>query len=286
MKAIVVAVFVKDDLTQRQIDNLLNLENIDNYHVYFYQDHTINSPKYNTPHYSTKLENVKSIITNNLSKFKSATFNRSGTNLHPYGICKASLDYAFGQNEFCIFLEDDVFLAKNALKWFDYIYENKLLSWNTYKFCTGESIFFDTHDMNKNPTCEEIDNIKQYVKENEYNKYFYEINHFLTSSIFATTKQIWNTQIRTVRGSMNGECALNDLINKHKWKSIFPLVPFARDIGMTHDDGWSVAWNTKAGVREIKNVYLMADEFEIPNSFELLPNNINKDVIYSKTNFI
>jgi len=273
MKAIVVAVFVKEDLAQKQIDNLLNLKNIDDYNVYFYQDHTDNSPKYDDYSYRIKLENVKSIITSNLSKFKSASFNRSSTNLHPYGLCKESLDYAFGQNDFCIFLEDDVFLAKNALKWFDYIYESKLISWDYYKFCTGEAFLFDTHDMNKNPADEEVDKIKQTIKENEYHKYFYEIDHFLTSSIFATTKEIWN-EVRTVRGSLNGECALNDTIKMNRWKSIFPLIPFAKDIGMTHDDGWSVAWHTKAGVSEIKNVYLMADEFETPNSFELVPSDI------------
>jgi hypothetical protein len=276
MKAIVVAVFVKEDLAQRQIDNLLNLENIDDYNVYFYQDHTENSPKYDDSNYRTKIDNVKSIITSNLSKFKSASFYRSSTNLHPYGLCKESLDHAFLKNDFCIFLEDDVLLAKNALKWFGYVYESKLISWDNYKFCTGEGILFDTHDMNKNPTSEELDEIKQTIKNNEYHKYFYEIDHFLTSSIFATTKEIWK-EVRTVRGSRCGEEILNDVIKRNQWKSIFPLIPFAKDIGMTHDDGWSVAWLTKEGVKEVKNVYLMADEFETPNSFELVP-----DDIYSK----
>ena len=78
----------------------------------------------------------------------------------------------------------------------------------------------------------------------------------------------------------NGANALNDLINKHKWKSIFPVVPFAKDIAMLHNDGWTVAWHGVKGVREIKNVYLMADEFPTPCTFVKLPNNIRMSTFY------
>ena len=47
-KCIVIAVFVKDDLIQKQLDNLLKLENLDEFKIIFVQDDIINSPKYNT----------------------------------------------------------------------------------------------------------------------------------------------------------------------------------------------------------------------------------------------
>jgi hypothetical protein len=278
MKSIVIAVFVKDDLIERQINNLLVLENIDEYNVIFYQDSIYKSPKYDTKKYLHKLINVKHIILKNLHRFKNAEYKASPVNIMPFGLCKLSLDYAFNERkqDFCIFLEDDVFLSKNALHWFNYVYNNKLLSWDTYKFTTGESIYYDTHSMEINPPHGEICNIIQCIRENNYQKYYYEINNFLTSSIFATTNSIWNTEIRNLRGMVNGECELNDAIAINNWKSIFPVVPFAKDIGMTHDDGWSVAWNTKAGVREIKNVYIMADEFDTPDKYELLETDFNR----------
>ena len=125
MKTIVVAVFVKDDLIQKQIDNLLSLEGIDNYNIIFYQDSLKGSPKFNTEKYLKKNKNVSEIIKNNISKFHNADFLQSEINIRPFGLCKKSLDYAFNKgSDFCIFLEDDVFLDKNSLYWFNYFFDN------------------------------------------------------------------------------------------------------------------------------------------------------------------
>ena len=83
---------------------------------------------------------------------------------------------------------------------------------------------------------------------------------------------------------MNGEGVLNDAIRKNKWKCIFPVVPFAKDIGMLHEHGWSVAWHGEGGVREIKNVYLLADEFETPSSYFVLPENYEGASLYPHLN--
>jgi len=278
-KYIVIAIFIKDDMIQKQIDNILQLENLDEYNIIFVQDNTKNSPKYDSENYKKKYENVTNVIKSNLSKFKNAELYKLDNNYHPYGSCQRGLDYGFSKGDFCIFMEDDVFLAKNALKWFNYIYNNNLLKWDKYKFVTGESIYYDTHSIEVNPPEETLKQIKEEIKENKYQQYYYEINNFLTSSIFATTKEIWNTDIRNIRGSMNGECSLNDAIQMNNWKSIFPVVPFAKDIGMTHNDGWSVAWHGKDGVQEIKNVYLLADEFETPDDYVILPDNFDRCIL-------
>lgn len=282
IRSLVVAVFVKDDLIQAQIDSLVCLEKIDTYRVIFYQDNILDSPKYNTSHYAIKLDNVKSIIERNLARFKNATFLRNDINIRPFGICKKAMDYAFMESEYAIFLEDDVFLAKNALHWFDYFYDTHQLHWDIYKFVTGESIFYNSKCMDKTPSKERLSVIRSEISSEKYHQYFIEINNFLTSSIFATTKDIWNTEIRDMRGSLNGECVLNDAINKNKWRVIFPVVPFAKDIGMLHDDGWSVAWHGKHGVKEIKNTYLMADEFETPKVFTKIPEGFSMSLFYPK----
>jgi len=280
LRTIVVAVFVKDDLIQAQIDNLLALEGIDQYKVLFYQDNIINSPKYDTEYYLKKLNNIKEIIENNLKLFKHATFIRNDININPYANCKKSMDHAFIDSDYAIFIEDDVFFARNALLWFNYFYDTNQITWDTYKFVSGESIFYDTQSITINPTKEQVISIKENITNNKYQQYFIVIDHFLTASIFATTKSIWNTNIRDIKGSIIGDCKLNDEINKNKWKSIFPVVPFAKDIGMLHDDGWSVAWNGKSGVREIKNTYLMADEFDTPSNFIKLPDSFDKSIFY------
>ena len=283
IRSIVIAVFVKDDLIQAQIDNLLSLEKIDTYRVVFYQDNTVNSPKYDTLHYSVKLDKVKAIIEENIAKFKKAVFLRNDTNIHPYGICKKAMDYALIESGYAIFMEDDVFLAKNALHWFDYFYDTHQLNWDTCKFVTGESIFYDTQRMDKYPSKEQLVDIRNTIASKKYQQYFIELNNFLTSSIFATTREIWNTEIRDLRGSKNGECALNDAIKKYQWRVIFPVVPFAKDIGMQHEDGWSVAWGGgKENVKEIKNTYLMADEFETPKEFTKKPENFCMSLFYPK----
>jgi hypothetical protein len=51
MKALVVAVFIKDDLIQTQINNILELEDLSNYQVIFVQDNIKNSLKYNNANY-------------------------------------------------------------------------------------------------------------------------------------------------------------------------------------------------------------------------------------------
>jgi hypothetical protein len=280
LKTIVISVFVKDDLIQAQIINLLQLEKLDEYKVVFYQDNTLKSPKYDSPNYAQKLDNVKAIIENNLHRFHNAKFFRNDTNIYPFGMCKKSIDHAFIDSDYVIFMEDDVFLAKNALIWFNYFYDNKILTWDTYKFVTGESVFYDTTNMTKTPSDTELDTIKADITKNSYQQYYIELDNFITSSIFATTKSIWNTEIRDTRGMRNGANALNDLINKHKWKSIFPVVPFAKDIGMLHNDGWSVAWHEVKGVKEIKNTYLLADEFPTPCHFVNVPTNIRMSTFY------
>ena len=53
---------------------------------------------------------------------------------------------------------------------------------------------------------------------------------------------------------------------------------------MLHDDGWSVAWNTKEGVREIKNVYLLADSFETVNNYEIIHDNFDLSLFRQNIN--
>lgn len=279
MKSIVVSVFVKDDLIQSQIDNLLRLEKLDEYNLIFCQDNTINSQKYDSAFYSQKLDNVKTTIELNLHRFRNAKFFRNDTNIRPPGMCKKSIDTAFMYSDYVIFMEDDIFLAKNALYWFTYFYDNNFLTWDKYKFITGESVFYDSK-IEKIPSDEKLAIIKANINKNSYQQYFIEFDHFLTSSIFATTKSIWDTEIRETRGMVNGANLLNELINKNKWKTIFPVVPFAKDIGMLHVDGYSVAYHGKAGVREFKNTYLLADEFPTPAEFIKKPHTIQYSTFY------
>ena len=94
-KCIVVATFVKDDLIQRQIDNLLQLEDLNEYIIIFVQDNTKNSPKYDSEYYREKYDNVSNIINDNLSKFKNAELYQLDDNYHPYGTCQLGLDYGY-----------------------------------------------------------------------------------------------------------------------------------------------------------------------------------------------
>ena len=71
--------------------------------------------------------------------------------------------------------------------------------------------------MDVNPPEETLKKIKQGIKENKYQQYYYEINHFLTSSIFATTRDIWNTDKKdkiqaSVKNVMQGALRLTGAV--------------------------------------------------------------------------
>ena len=117
---------------------------------------------------------------------------------------------------------------------------------------TGESIYFNSKKYTP-PTKEEINLIKQKTKDKELNKYYMIFEgKFHTSSIFSTTKDIWNKDLTMFKGQKNGANLLNKIIQKNNWGVIFPIVPRAKDIGMLHEDGWSVSWHGKEKIKEIK----------------------------------
>ena len=58
MRTIVIAIFIKDDFIQRQIDNILALDGLGDYRVVFVQDNPRNSPKYDSEHHRKKRDNV------------------------------------------------------------------------------------------------------------------------------------------------------------------------------------------------------------------------------------
>ena len=250
------------------------MEGIQEYGVIFYQDNIKGSPKFKTEKYIKKNKNIKDIINKNLYRFKFAEFKQSECNVHPYGICKKSLDYAFNKKkgDFCIFLEDDVFLDKNSLYWFNYFYDNNYFKDNI-KFVTGESLYFNSPNNNP-PSKEKLNNIKKKIFEKELCKYYMILKgSHLTSSIFSTTKEIWNKNTTMYRGQINGETVLNKEIKKNNWEVIFPIVPRAKDIGMLHEDGWSVSWHGKEKVPN-KNVFLTSESFETVKEYIEIPRDL------------
>jgi hypothetical protein len=64
-------------------------------------------------------------------------------NLGPYRTCQVALDHAFTTADFAVFVEDDVVLAADALRWFDYCHEH-LIGREDIWAAVGESRFFDS----------------------------------------------------------------------------------------------------------------------------------------------
>ena len=124
------------------------------------------------------------------------------------------------------------------------------------------SILFDSRGKDVAP--EFVDRATTVAKDlHLYERVFYQ--KFMPSSCFATTRSKWSL-FRNVRGETNGDVALCRTMIERDKKCIMPLVARVVDTGMLHDDGWSVYWHGKAGVREVKSTYLTSDELSDPTT--------------------
>jgi hypothetical protein len=270
--SIILQFFVKKHYLNKIIKKLSNL-NISNYNIIFWQDSLINSKYYNEDSYLKKYNECTNIIKDNLHLFKNVEFKQNTTNLGTCKTCEVSMNYAFTKSKYAILLEDDVIPSKNFLNFFEYFIDNNYLNFeNKLLFLASESILFDA--QNNSPTPKFIELCNEYVNKNNLNKYYLTLN-FVPSSCFCTSKQIWE-KVGYIRGQPNGDEDLCNYYKNNGCKTIMPVVPCCKDVGMLDADGYSVTLHGVKRVSEIKNVYLTNNSGN--KKYELFPYNV--DALY------
>ena len=85
------------------------------------------------------------------------------------------------------------------------------------------------------------------------------VHDHVPSACFATTYSCW-AEFGTTRGAARGDVLLCQRTKDEKRGCVFPIVPRAKDVGMLHDNGFSVTILTKDRVEAITNPYLLAED--------------------------
>lgn len=139
--------------------------------------------------------------------------------------------------------------------------------YNKVLFLASESVFFDAKKYS--PTPKFIDLCKEYVNKNNLNKYYSTFN-FVPSSCFCTSKRIWK-KVGYIRGQGNCASDLCYYFKQNDYKTIMPVVPCCKDLGMIDPDGYSATLHGIENVRERKNTYLTNNSEN--KNYELFPYN-------------
>jgi hypothetical protein len=193
-------------------------------------------------------------------RFASVTFSRNETNQGTCATCRTALDAAFLIHDFVIFTEDDTIFAKDALLWLATLAEQGVLEQPDVLALAGESIFFDSRTRPVPPA--HIAKAHEIAAARELGLYYVRLN-FVPSTCFATTRDKWRV-FGALRGQPRGDEDVCHLCKEQGLHAVFPVVARVKDIGMLHEDGYSVRVLGKENVPEVKNTYLTSDDLPLP----------------------
>jgi hypothetical protein len=239
-------------------ESLMRCENTRMLDVIFWCDSPINSRKeaQYTPLQKEVFDFVTAFIELHSNHFCSVELKTNEVNLGTCKTCQVAMDYAFKNHDFGIFVEDDVIFSSDAIRWFLTVQKQGLLKEQRYWAIAGESIFFNAqHCLLPEGWQEEM--LKLAIRD-DLSKY-YITHNFLPSTCFATTAKKWE-EFGDTRGQSLGDVDVCSRCASEGRYGIFPVVPRVKDIGMLHENGFSVLIHTASGVSEIKNTYLMAED--------------------------
>jgi hypothetical protein len=278
--AILIMLFVKDDLLNKIIDKLKEVEGIDNVHLVFLQDNILGSKFFNFNRFINNFTNCQHIIKNRINEFKSAEYICNDYNKGVYRTHYEGLEYCLSKHKYVIYIEDDVIVTKNFLNFFNYFFNNNLLGLgeNKIQFIAGESIFFESRKKEYEFTEEKISLLLDYIEKKKLNTYYYIQNTWCPSSCFCISNEIWDV-IKHIKNQTHSDTLLSKFIRDNNLKTVMPIVPLCEDIGMLHDSGYSVQIHTKNNVSEIKNGYIF-EELKSQYSYELYKDNTS--IIYGE----
>ena len=256
--AAVIQCFIKADTLRDTCESLLRCEGVADLDLIFWSDSPVGSR--NQSRYTALAAEVASYVDEFCKRsggqFKSVTRYVNELNRGTCKTCELALNHAFASHPYVIFVEDDVIFARDALAWFDEMRRKNVLTDDQNWAIAGESIFFNARDL---PIPDGWPAAMHKLALEERLNVAYVANKFIPSTCFATTREKW-AQFGQTRGQPLGDVDLCNRCQEEDRYAIFPVVPRVKDVGMLHDNGYSVSIHSKAGVSEVKNTYLMSDE--------------------------
>ncbi len=266
--AILVQCFAKPDTLFGLCSSLTQCDGTKDFHLVFWSDAPgtgLQADRHSARNQQVQLA-IETFTRDHAHRFASVSFHRNDVNRGTCATCRIALDATFSMHEFVIFTEDDTVFAKDALRWFEGLVKGGMLTKPEILALAGESIYFDSRARAVPPgyaakaraTAVTRNLAAEYVALN-----------FVPSTCFATTREKWHS-FGALRGQPRGDEDVCNLCKENGLFAIFPVVARVRDIGMLHDDGYSVGVLGKDHVSEIKNTYLMSDDLP-PSTQELRP---------------
>jgi hypothetical protein len=257
--AVVIQCFAKSDTLAAMCESLLRAQGHEYVRLIFWCDNandvTRNVNAFRLGH-AQVLEFLLQFSAEHRQDFADIEIHHNSTNLGPCPTCQIALDYAFVKNEFVLFAEDDVIFSRDIFIWCHSIMALGLLNYENIWAIAAESPFFDAHVHEIPPGF--VATMQKLACDEQLARYFV-YHEAIPSSVFATTRRHW-AKFGQTRGQPMGDVDLNARCNAEKRGCIYPVVPRAKDDGMLHDLGHSVAVHTKAGVSEIKHTYLLSED--------------------------
>lgn len=248
--------FNKPDVLANVIESLLSCDNKENFDLTVIQDYF--SPEDEKKYYDG-WRDVKRLISSYHSKlcesFCSFRYISNKTNFGTAPTCKKLLDIVSEEYDAFIFIEDDCILSKDALTVAKFFIENHI-GIDRFWFATCESINFNS--CKKKISRIERDRVLGEFNDLDDLHLMYGELNFVPSTCFITTKEIWKITSE-IRSFTRGPESLNEYVKANNKKTIFPLIPRASDIGMTHELGYSVKNLSLTGIKEQKNNYYLSE---------------------------
>jgi len=262
--AIALQTFCKADTLQEVLDSLLKCNNENNFHLYIIQDVPAES---HASKYQEGFQKVREILVRYMpelmQKFEKLCVVSNKENLGTAPTCRKILDMICCDYEGFLFVEDDCVITKDALQLANYLLENKIGLNLQHWFGSCESTYFN----NSEGLDIDLSSVKDRVIKQDLHHALYDVE-FVPSTCFITRKEVWE-QIKEYRSFPKGPESLIAYINTLGKKTILPVVPRARDVGMTHELGYSVLNLGTDGVKEFKDQYLDSDQFMLSNDYWL-----------------
>jgi hypothetical protein len=285
--AVVIQAFVKLDTLEACCNSLLECAGHDRIDLIFWIDNAWGSRK--PERFAASSRKVRDYINNfafdNAVAFKSIQVRANDRNLGTCKTCEVALNYAFLQHQFVVFAEDDVIFSKDALIWFSNIRKLGLLSDDSVWAAAGESIFFNARRGQITP--ELLAGAEAEVLKNNLH-WQYTYHSFIPSTCFATTREKW-AEFGVSRGQPLGDVDVCKRCHDEHKRAVFPIVPRVRDIGMLHEDGFSVMIKGVENVPEVKHTYLTSDLLSgesTPSTASLIPFSGDAGLLYRKSTLL
>lgn len=265
--AIALQTFCKADTLEDLLDSLLSCTGGDRFHLTIIQDapNSKHSEKYTAGH--IKVKNVINKYLNQLrDKFELVSLVTNYENLGTAPTCRKVLDRICDDYEGFVFLEDDCVLSKDALELASYLLSSEISIESNCWFGSLESTFYNVAEVDSEHVSGEVEN----AVKNNLQQGLYEID-FVPSTCFISNSEIWG-KVKSFRSFPKGPESLTSYIKTIGKKTLLPVVPRARDKGMTHELGYSVHMLGKNSVKEHKHHFLDSNDFNVDTEYWKLPN--------------